>query len=78
LHNEEFHNLHASPNIITMMKLRKMTWVGHVERMGENEKCIHSFGLKTSDNIKMYLREVGSENVEWIHMAQVGASGKLL
>jgi hypothetical protein len=34
LHNEEFHNLYSSPNIITMIKSRRMRWAGHVARMG--------------------------------------------
>jgi hypothetical protein len=29
LHNEELHNLYPSPNIIRMMKSRKMGWVRH-------------------------------------------------
>jgi PAS domain-containing protein len=33
LHNEEFHNLYASPNIIKMIKPRRMRWVWHVARM---------------------------------------------
>jgi hypothetical protein len=35
LHNEELHNLYASPNIITVIKSMRMSWVGHVVRMGE-------------------------------------------
>jgi len=35
LHNEELHNLYASPNIITMIKSMRMTRTGHVARMGE-------------------------------------------
>jgi hypothetical protein len=34
LHNEELHNLYSSPNIIRMIKSRRMRWVGHVARMG--------------------------------------------
>jgi hypothetical protein len=35
LHNEELHNLYASPNIIKMIKSRRMRWALHVARMGE-------------------------------------------
>jgi hypothetical protein len=35
LHNEELHNLYASPNIIRMIKTRRMRWTGHVEHMVE-------------------------------------------
>jgi hypothetical protein len=31
LYNEELHNLYASPNIITVIKLRRMRWVEHIE-----------------------------------------------
>jgi hypothetical protein len=34
VHNEELHNLHSSPNIITMIKTKRMRWAGHVVRMG--------------------------------------------
>jgi hypothetical protein len=34
LHNEELHNLYASPNIIQVIKSRKMKWAGHVAHMG--------------------------------------------
>jgi hypothetical protein len=32
MHNEEFHNLYASPNIIRLMKSMRMRWAGHVDR----------------------------------------------
>jgi hypothetical protein len=35
LHSEELHNLYASPNIIRVIKSRRMRWAGHVARMGE-------------------------------------------
>jgi hypothetical protein len=35
LHNEELHNLYASPNIIRIIKSRRMRWVGHVACIGE-------------------------------------------
>jgi hypothetical protein len=34
LNNEELHNLYSSPNIIRMIKSKRMRWAGHVARMG--------------------------------------------
>jgi hypothetical protein len=34
LHNEELHNLYSLPNIIRMIKSRRMRWARHVARMG--------------------------------------------
>jgi hypothetical protein len=38
MHNEKFHNLYSSPNIIRHMKRRRMRWAGHMARMGEERK----------------------------------------
>jgi hypothetical protein len=35
LHNDELHNLFSSPNIVRVIKSRKMRWAGHIARMGE-------------------------------------------
>jgi hypothetical protein len=35
LHNEELNDLYSSPNIIRVLKSRRMRWAGHVARMGE-------------------------------------------
>jgi hypothetical protein len=35
LHNEELYDLYSSPNIVQVVKSRRMKWEGHVERMGE-------------------------------------------
>jgi hypothetical protein len=35
LHNEELHSLYSLPNIIRMIKSRRMRWTGHVARMGD-------------------------------------------
>jgi hypothetical protein len=40
LHNEELHNLY-SPNIITMIKSRRMRWAGHVVRMWETRNAYY-------------------------------------
>ena len=34
LHNEELNDLYCSPNIVRVIKSRRMRWVGHVARMG--------------------------------------------
>jgi len=34
LHNDELHSLHSSPNIVRVIKARRMRWAGHVARMG--------------------------------------------
>jgi hypothetical protein len=38
LHNEELHILYSSPNIIGQINSRRMTWAGHVARMGSRGK----------------------------------------
>ena len=35
LHNEELNDLYCSPNIVRVIKSRRMGWVGHVARVGE-------------------------------------------
>jgi hypothetical protein len=45
LHNEGLHNLYSSPNIIRMMKSRRIRWAEHVARMGE-EECKYDIGGK--------------------------------
>jgi hypothetical protein len=34
LHNDEIHSLYSSPNIVRVIKSRRMRWAGHVARMG--------------------------------------------
>jgi hypothetical protein len=40
LHNKELHDLYSSSSVITIIKPRRMRWVGHVARMGERETRI--------------------------------------
>jgi hypothetical protein len=35
LHNDELHSLYSSPNIVRVIKSRRLKWAGHVVRMGE-------------------------------------------
>jgi hypothetical protein len=39
LHNEELHNLYSSPNIIRMIKSRKMRWAGHTAHMEDKRNA---------------------------------------
>ena len=43
LHNEELNDLYSSPNIVWVIKSRRMRWAGHVARMGEERVCIGSW-----------------------------------
>jgi hypothetical protein len=36
LHNEELNNLYSLPNIVRVVKSRRMRWAGHVAHMGED------------------------------------------
>jgi len=37
LHNEELNDLYSSPNIVRVIKWRRMRWAGHAARMGEEK-----------------------------------------
>ena len=43
LHNEELNDLYTSPNIVGVIKSRRMRRAGHVARMGEERECIGSW-----------------------------------
>jgi hypothetical protein len=72
LHNGELNNLYSLPNIVRVVKSRRMRWTGHVARMGDG-RGVHrvlvgkpegkrSLGRPRSrweDNIKVDLQEVG-------------------
>jgi hypothetical protein len=74
LHNEELHDLYSSPNIIRIIKSRRLRWAGHVARMGEKRNVVGGkFRGKEATrktNIRMDLVEVGWGDVVWIGMAQ--------
>jgi len=83
LHNEELNDRYCSPNIFRVIKSRRMTWAGHVARMGERRGVYRVLVGKPEgkrplgrprrrweDNIKMNLQEVGCGSMDWIEMAQ--------
>jgi len=39
LHNDELSDLYSLPNIVWVVKSRRMRWAGHVARMGRGERC---------------------------------------
>ena len=47
LHNEELNDLYSSPNIVRVIKSRRMRWAGHVARMGERRGIYRVFGGET-------------------------------
>jgi hypothetical protein len=88
LHNEDLHNLYASPSIIRVIKSRRMRWGGHAARMGERRNACRILVGKPDgkrplgrprrrwvDNIKMDLGEVGWNGVDWIDLAQGPVEG---
>jgi len=83
LHNEELNDLYCSPNIVWVIKWRKMRWAGHVARMGEERGVYRVLVGKPEgrrpqgrprrrwvDNIRTNLKEVGCGNMDWIGLAQ--------
>jgi hypothetical protein len=71
LQNKELYALYFSPNIIRVIKSRRLRWAGHMARMGERRGVYRALVGKFEgrrplgrprrrweDNIKMDLREV--------------------
>jgi hypothetical protein len=46
LQNEEFNDLYTSPNMVRVIKSRRMRWAGHVALLGK-ERHIHGYGGET-------------------------------
>jgi hypothetical protein len=63
LHNKEVYALYSSPNIIRVIKSRRLRWAGHVARMGRVDKDLvgkpeRSRQLRREDNIELDLTEL--------------------
>jgi hypothetical protein len=91
IYSKELYALYSSPNIIRVIKSRRLRWAGHVARMGERRGAYRALVGKPEgkrplgrlrrrweDNIKMDLRKVGCGGADWIDLAQVGTGGGLL
>jgi hypothetical protein len=72
VHNEELNFLYSSPNIVRVIKSRRIRWAGYVARMGEEKGVYRVLVGKPEgrrplgrprrrwvDNIRMDLQEVG-------------------
>jgi len=83
LYNEELNDLYSSPNIVWVIKSRRMRWMQHVAHMGERRGIYRVLVGKPEgkrppgrirhrweDNIKTYLQEVGCRVMNWIELAQ--------
>jgi len=46
LHNEELNGLYFAPNIVRVIKSRRMRWAGHIARIGKRS-CVQGFGGET-------------------------------
>ena len=91
LHNEELNGLYSSPNIMRVIKSRRMRWAGHVARM-EGGRGVHKVlvgkpdGKRTlgrprrgwEDNMKMDLEEVGRRCGDWMELVQDRDRGRAL
>jgi hypothetical protein len=83
LHNEELNDMYPSPSIVRVIKSRRMRWAGHAARMGESRGLFRvSVGKsegkrplvrprrRWEHNIKIDLKEVVCESMDWIDLAQ--------
>ena len=79
LHSEELSDLYSLPNIVRVVKSRRMRWTGHVARMGEGrvvhrvlvgkpegKRLLRRPRRRWEDNNKMDLQEVGGGCGDWI------------
>jgi hypothetical protein len=91
LHNEALHNLYSSPNIIRMMKSRRLRWALHVARIGETRNAYRIWVGKAegkrppgrtrhryNNNIKVDVGEVGLLAWTGLMWVKVRTSGGLL
>jgi hypothetical protein len=82
-HNDELHSLYSSPNIVRVIKSRRMRWVGHVARRGEGrgvyrvlvgrpegKRPLGRPRRRWEDSIKLDLRETRIDGANWIQLAQ--------
>jgi len=91
LHNEELNDLYCSPNILRVIKWRRIRWAGHVARMGEERGLYRVLVVKPEgrrplgrarrrwvDNTKMDLQEVGCRYMDRFGWPRIETGGRRL
>jgi len=66
LHNEELNDLYSSPNIVRVIKSRRMRWAGHVARMGEDRGVYRVLVGKPEGK-----RPLGRPRRRWVDLQEV-------
>jgi hypothetical protein len=79
LHNEELNDLYSSPNIIRVIKSRRMRWAGHIARVGKREmhKGFWWGDLRKATTWEIILKSIFKKwdgGMDWIDLSQVGRS----
>jgi hypothetical protein len=67
LHNDELQSLYYSPNIVRVIKLRRVTWAGHVARMGEG-RVVYRFLVGRPEGKK----QLGRHRCRWEDNFKIG------
>jgi len=83
LRNEKLNDLFSSPNVVRVIRSRRMGWHGHVARVGksrglyrilvgkpEGKRALGRPRSRWEDNTKIDLKEVTCGGMDWIDMAQ--------
>jgi len=60
LHNEELNDMYSSPNIVRVIKSRRMRWAGHVARMGDRRGVFRVVVRKPQEK-----RPLGRPRLRW-------------
>jgi hypothetical protein len=68
LHYDELHSLYSSPNIVRVIKSKRMRWAGHMAHRilvgrPEGKRSLGRPRRRWEDNIKLDLRETGIDGV---------------
>jgi hypothetical protein len=71
LHNKELHDLYSLPSIIIIIKSRRLRWVGHVARMGQNRSVYRLLVAKPEGK-----RIPGRQRCRWVDNIKMDLVGR--